>query len=743
MVALLPIMVYFMSKTAFQGGISLKKYISAVLVAVLTVTMMLTGCGKQSTATSTPTTSVPLMSETGDPALGERTVSVLSTAIRTLSDSAFTDYDLLKAIYANAFTNRFGADAFLTKDLSELLSVLTTAEADELLVNATVAYGGTAFSGTAIGELKPSIELKQSALFVGDVLLIGKGGTYAYYIYDKDRLVNLSAPLETVNTAAVLSSLPASERFAVIRIVRNMTKNDFVDKLPEQHLTEAQQAIVATAQSYLLRGDKLQYVSMASGLDSSHFIGERSPEDYTSDNYGPIQCSGFCYTVYRQALDMTLECDGKKLITSDLMRKYAASLNIQAYLMKCGKEASYTEEDRTRIAGEILALLEPGDILLVDRASGGHVMLYVGNGDIIHADGTSYNMGKYTETYEATIRQMRFKEYFLTEGGNGYLFASDTGKKVKEFLVLRPLDIFSGEIPEATKNRIKNLQGVMAQKLSSHNLSLTADVGEEITYTFEMYNQNDHEVTLAVSDVVPAGSVYVSGADAVDGDALSWQVTIPANTRKTVSYVVKVSETAKAGDTIVSESGLIGGVPVNCPAVTVGNTLSAEELAALKEAINGYTPSEGANGFDMVNDIYKQTFGWTSVFKETDFDKVYDGKNGIFNQVQTFEHYWTELRPNTRYASMIPPNLVGGFGTKEGRQGKPVVMPVKERQLVVGDVLVCKFFGEPCLYLYAGDGVFYDLLNGYTADKRTAQGRLEYVLCTDFGYAVLRPSLVY
>ena len=555
--------------------------------------------------------------------------------------------------------------------------------------------------------------------------------------------MNLSSPLEKVDTAAVLSSLPASERFAVLRILRNMTKNELVDKLPELKMTEAQQAIVATAQSFLLRGDKLQYVSMANGLNSDYFIGHKSPEEYTDDDYGPIQCSGLCYTVYAQALNMPLEYEGEKLITSGKMREHAEALNIQKFLMKPKKEAEYTEEDRKRISAEILEMLQPGDILLIDRANGGHVMLYVGNGNIIHADGASYNAGKYSEVYEATVRQMRFKEYFLTEGGNGYLFASDTGKKVKEFLVLRPLDIFSGEIPETTKNRIKNLQGVMAQKLSSHNISLLADIGEEITYTFEMYNQNDREVTLAVSDVVPAGSEYVSGADTVSGNTLSWQVTIPANTRKTVSYVVKVSETVKAGDTLVSESGLVGGVPVNCPAVTVGKTLSTEELATLKKVIDEYKPDEGTNGFEMVNDIYEQAFGWSPVFKDTDFDKVYGGKNGLFKQVQTFEHYWTERRTDTRYAQMVAPNLLGGYGTKEGRTGKPVVMPPKEQQLVVGDVLICKFFGEPYLYLYAGDGVMYDLLGGYKVDKRTAQGRLEYFLQTDFGYAVLRPTLVY
>ena len=153
----------------------MKRYLALLLVSVLMLTMLLTGCGKEEKPKTEPTApSVP--AET----YGERTEAVLSTAIRTMSDSAFTDYALLKAIYANAFTNRFSADAFLTKELSELLTALTSVEADEQLIRATAAFGGTALSGKTVGEVKASSTLEQAQLLVGDLLLVGKGDAYAY-----------------------------------------------------------------------------------------------------------------------------------------------------------------------------------------------------------------------------------------------------------------------------------------------------------------------------------------------------------------------------------------------------------------------------------------------------------------------------------------------------------------------------------------------------------------------------------
>ena len=287
----------------------------------------------------------------------------------------------------------------------------------------------------------------------------------------------------------------------------------------------------------------------------------------------------------------------------------------------------------------------------------------------------------------------------------------------------------------------------MAQKLCSHNVSLTADVGEEITYTFELYNQNDNEIKLTVSDVIPENTVYVSGAEAVNGSTLSWQVTLPANTRKTVSYVVKVADTAKRGDEIVSTSGLVGGVPVNCPAVVVNNTLSPAELQTLKDTITSYQPSENANGFAIVNDIYKQAFGWEPIFGSTDFTEVYEGESGLLEQkaemVKNKLRFWLELREDSSYRQMVAPNLYGGYGTKEGAFGNPVVMPAKQQQFVVGDILIAKIFDEEHVYLYAGDGVLYDVMNGYKLDERNVRGRMEYFLSTDFAYAVLRPSFVH
>ena len=149
----------------------------------------------------------------------------------------------------------------------------------------------------------------------------------------------------------------------------------------------------------------------------------------------------------------------------------------------------------------------------------------------------------------------------------------------------------------------------------------------------------------------------------------------------------------------------------------------------------------------MVNDIYKRAFGWEPVFTHTDFEEMYQGEDGLFvyetEWVNDVMQFWLAVQEDSPYSGMVAPRLLGGFGTEEGVKRGPIVMPPKEQQLVVGDIFVAKSQDRQGLYLYAGDGVFYDLLNGYAVDDRTVQGRIEYFLNTNMAYVVLRPSLVH
>ena len=658
-----------------------------------------------------------------------------------MSDSEFTDLELVKQIYTNAFTSYGTVGRVFPKTLSEVLPLVFGDKPDSLLLDYMAGlYGGKSAKQIEGIDSEPTKRLKEKDLHIGDLLLVKAGEEYSNYIYDEGALVDLSNPSKEVDTAAVLKALPDSDLFATFRILKGMTIECSFDygKQEKLKLTDAQEALIVTAQSYLLRGDKIQYASNAKGtLGGRTILGTKTPEDYTSDVGGYLQCSGFCYDVYYNALGYSI-CLGDEKIDSTLeLTTLSEEAGIRKYYMTCDKAASYTDEDKEKIANEIQNLLEPGDILVVRRKnSTGHALLYIGSGNIIHAGGNSYSLEKRIDTYEATVRQTTFKDYFLTKGYHGYIFGSDLGDKVTDLTIVRPLDKWDGEIPEITKNRIENLQNVMVQKISSHNSSLTADAGEEITYTFEIYNRNNKPVELEICDTVPAKTKYVKGADKVDGKKLSWNVEVAANERIKISYTVKVASDTKKGDIIESKNATVGGVPVRCADIVVNNMLTKEEGQKVKDAILKLDSSDAVKGLEAVNAIYKEALNKEAVFADTDFATVYSGENGVFNLEDI------TVKKESTYSKMLVPTMYGGLGFGTEGWGERTLL-AREHNIVVGDVIILQNDDTSEVYIYAGDGAFYDLTEGVKQDTFTAQRRLEKCLGTSGCYAILRPSFIF
>lgn len=669
----------------------------------------------------------------------EHVETLLSDAIKTLSDSEFTDLTLVKQIYTNAFSAYGNVGTVFPKTLSEVLPLVFEDKPDFALLDyMTGLYGGKSAKQINGIDSEPTKRLKEKDLHIGDLLLVKEGEQYSNYIYDEGALVDLSNPLKEVDTAAVLRALPDSDLFATFRILKGMTLQCSFDygKQEKLELTDAQEALVVTAQSYLLRGDKIQYANAGEKLSSlpRAYAELKTPEDYTSDVLGYSHCADFCYEVYYNALGYEITSGDIKLNNTKPLMNNSEEAGMRKYYMACDKAASYTDEDIEKITNEIQDLLEPGDILVVRRKNNtGHALLYIGNGNIIHSGGNNYSIDKGTETYEATVRQTTFKDYFLTRGYAGYLFGSDLGEKVNEFAIVRPLDVWDGEIPETTKNRVKNLQNVMVQKISSHNSSLAADAGEEITYTFEIYNRNDKSVQLEIRDTVPAKTKYVKGADKVDGKKLSWSVKVAANERIKISYTVKVASDAQKGDVIESKNATVGGVPVRCADIVVNNMLTKEEGQKIKDAILKIDSSDTVKGLEAVNAIYKEALNKEAVFEDTDFATVCSGENGVFKLEDM------TVRKESKYSKILIPTMYGGCSFKwDGR-----TLLAREHNIVVGDVIILQNEEISEVYIYAGDGVFYDLTDGVKKDTLTAQRRLENCLGTPGCYAILRPSFIW
>lgn len=680
----------------------------------------------------------------------------ISNAIRAMKDSTYRDTSLVAWIYSVAFTK--STASYFPDTPADTLTKIVNGTANETTLDmvAPSLYGGNDVKG-AISGIKgaPCENVTASDLMVGDVLFANDGQSTKNYIFDKDGLVDLSAPMSAVDTNSVLSDLSTSEIFAVFR-PSMVIKRDYIldEEFEELDLTEQQQAVIATAESYILRGEKLQYSDTRfGGIDNTEYrwnAGNRNPEYTNRDEWGYINCAGFTYEVYNTALGIDINYNGTSLWSTGRLQSYAYNEGIRVYSYKRNATDDVDGATMASVKQEVLDTLQPCDMLVVRRSdSSGHVVLYVGNGTFIHSTGSVYKVDD-GEYYEPTIKYQRVEDYFFTKGQNGYLFKnSDDAKQITEFLIVRPLkkDKYNVELPEETVNRMNNMEGIMAQKLSSHNSTTTANRGEEITYSFELYNTNDTAKTVEVRDTVPANTTYVSGADIKDGNNLSWLVTIPANTRTTVSYTVKVNDNATYGDYIqTTTTSTVGGVRTICPKVYINRTLTKAEQDRVVEAFNTLKANGTTKtGLALVNEIYA-TAGLSDMgFTDTDFATVMEGAEGTFKVVtqQSGNDYYQLTDKGNKYRDMMVETLYGGrrYYGFSGDERTDRTRLAREHNIMVGDVIIRRISsGTYYAYLHIGGDHYINITSGISTETTTAKKRLELLLSSGRYYAVYRPS---
>ena len=477
------------------------------------------------------------------------------------------------------------------------------------------------------------------------------------------------------------------------------------------------------------------------------------PESYTAQNIGYTNCAAFTYDVYWSALDMKIGGYTTRNLTD-----VGGKQRIFSYYPK-GVE---TPEEQKAVMEKFLSKLKPADLIIVRyngaKDGNGHAMLYVGKDvlqgvegakeghDIIHSTGGSYQYGDRTEKYESngTVQTMSTSRFF-DESSSLYVFS-----KLKSIVILRPLEVYKKEIPENTMNRMRNLDNIMVEKLSSHALGHTANPGDTITYTFSVTNNNDQPVTLNVQDTVPTLTTLVS-ADKTDicsvsGDQLTWQLTVPAKATASLLYSVKVNADAQAGQEIAGNKATVGGVLTPCHSIFVGRTLTQQEKADLLAGVDALVDSRLLRGKDLVNALYSKALKVETILSE-DFDGIWAS---LFQNFEDLSY----INPDSPYADAIAPGLMGGRNLLSRNladdnkaqymrlEGVRTRLPYPD-QLMVGDVLMGELGAEETegvMYLYTGEQMV-NLLSGKEIEYKPVQDCLTPVLSYK-RFVVLRPSLL-
>ena len=521
----------------------------------------------------------------------------------------------------------------------------------------------------------------------------------------------------------------------------------------------AQKAVIKTALAYLARRTRIQY-------DDTRLTGtgtpvmyrwqhgvRQYPESYTSQYIGYTNCAAFTYDVYWSALDMKIGGYTTKNLTD-----VGGKQRIFSYYPK-GTE---TTEEQAAVMEKFLSKLKPADLIIVRyngaKDGNGHAMLYVGKDvlqgvegakeghDIIHSTGGSYQYGDRTEKYESkgTVQTMGTSRFF-EESSSLYVFS-----KLKSIVILRPLEVYNKEIPENTLNRMRNMNNVVAEKLSSHALGHTASPGDTVAYTFSVTNNNEQAVTVTVEDTVPKFTT-LKEADKTDicsvsGDKLTWQLTVPAKTTANLCYSVTINADAAAGQEIAGNKATVGGISVPCHSVFVGRTLTLQEQNDLAAGVEALADRRLLRDKDLVNALYSKALKVETIWTE-EFDGVWA------NLWQNFEDL-SYVNPHSPYVNAIAPGLLGGRNVLSRNlaadnmtqymrlEGIRTRLPYAD-QLMVGDILMGELGPgetERVMYLYTGQQMV-NLLSGKEIEYKSVEECLNPVMSYT-RFVVLRPSLL-
>jgi len=636
----------------------------------------------------------------------------VKTAIFAMSNSEFSGIELAKNIYYVATSKSFTMDGTPSEVLDKTFSDAKDEDGESAAENinlqkmvAPMLYGGKAVAGKPAAYLRgeKAETITRADLVVGDLLLIENNGTKVY-LYDGEAFVEMLANgVIKTDANGLLAALDTADRFAVYRPSMGIQNINYSVSEKEEELSAAQEALIATAESYLLRGSRLQYAdsNMYPYGEDRFQTGVNAPEDCTVDDWGYTNCASFCHDVYLFGLDYEIGMyTTRKLIAADNeIRPF--------YYAVTGEE---TEAEKEEVEKKFYETLLPGDIIVYRFSGGGHAMFYAGNGTIIHSTGYTYKYATQVEQYEASIRYRSYRDLF-TPTDSRYVF----GGKLTELALVRPLNTWSGEIPENTVNRMENMQGVIAEKRSFPTYGQSVNPGSDVTFRFVLTNAGEETKTLEIKDTIPQNTTLVSGGATVEGNNLSWTVTVPAGEMATVEYTVRVNDDKALCGNYVESRSTVGGVSVNCKKILIENTLTAEEQLKVLAALDAYEDFD-ASAFETANAIYKNALGVEQILPGEDFAAIDEGVFYIDAELtdeekEYFQFGRRRLREEGTYSEMVIPSLFGSRGVA-GYPAERTRLP-RTNKLMVGDLVVSKTTDGEVLCMFDGE----DLVDLETGNK--------------------------
>ena len=435
--------------------------------------------------------------------------------------------------------------------------------------------------------------------------------------------------------------------------------------------------------------------------------------------------------------DMTTGADLPELAGCVSYRKFSdVFLNPDSTTMNL-EEAFSKEENH-------VVVLRPLNLLTID------------DGDDVNSDGDKLNPA-----------------YVLNTGLLKYQLEHDTTHQVKT----------SGyHIDEVTQTRL-NYPGMNIDRTVNITPYGTAVKGETITYSVKITNNSaDTNYAnfkgegyapkayegLTVVEHIPANTQLEDAPGAtVDGDTLTWNITVPAGETVELTYTVTV--TGELGDKIVSGGGWVNNIPSN----TIENSIGGKKLAADAMADLSTDGITVVDNTDFAEQVYQVTTGHSLQLPKvqelmdiffSDYEYytpygyyLYSTGSGVRRHMYSLNAQAPDAKDQPYYDMLVSGYYGGLWCYTDEYNGEPRINELRTEYLEVGDILVYMDLTEAkgngslhkernvagsTVMVYLGDGSFASV----DADGNLAISS-DVLCCTEAFmhdlFVCLRPSQVY
>ncbi len=503
-------------------------------------------------------------------------------------------------------------------------------------------------------------------------------------------------------------------------------------------------ALIAVADAYVRRGAMVQYDDTRimkandANLDAEYRgkHGMQAPELATEQNTVYTNCAAWINSLFFEAFNY----DIVSWFTNDFIDRTDMQV---LYQDNTGTE---TTLQKNAIIDNVKSVLRPGDLIVYRYVNdeGGHILLYVGNDKYIHSRGSNYNYGKPTNATEYGEENYESVGSVCYESVKNTLFRLGDARCLAEqdrFAILRPLDIIDSATPQNTINRVSNdMLGVVAQKLSSHPQGISANAGDNVTYTIKIKNQGSEAVYLRVNNTLNANTTLVSTTGINENGVLAWNVELASGQAVELSYVVKINDDVADGTVLTHGDATVNGVKLYCADIHIENTLTASQQTKLDALARTYV-GQTTTVLDVANAVYSDA-------EVLGVDMGYTTPAVLYNEIYSFiegtrddnGNNWNRI--NAGY-NVVVDTLYGGYYVASSSEHGERTQIVKDYMLMTGDILVVynRLATSRDAYLVLANGEV--MAKSDTTVKILTESERDYLfetLLAQRAFAVVRPS---